>query len=152
MGLPRRGERLTDTTGLPAAEFGFARTDLRRRLVEAILRGEKTATAGLLVDYERDGGAPGHPGEREVVLDFDDRPIAVIELTEVTTRRMADVDLQFAIDEGEGFRSVVHWRAAHEDFWNGYIDKIRSDIGDPAFTLTDDTPVVCERFRLIERL
>jgi uncharacterized protein YhfF len=47
---------------------------------------------------------------------------------------------------------VVQWRAAHEDFWNGYIDKIRSDIDDPAFTLTDDTAVVCERFRLIERL
>ena len=52
VGLPRRGERLTDptvepsTAGLPLAEFGFPRTDLRRRLVDAILRGEKTATTG----------------------------------------------------------------------------------------------------------
>lgn len=154
MGLPRRGERLTDTdpASLPKTEFGFARTDLRRRLVEAVLAGEKTATASLLVDFEHDGDTPGRPGDREVVLDFDDRPVAIIELTEVTTRRMTDVDLQFAIDEGEGFRSVAQWRAAHEDFWNGYIDEIRSDIGDPTFALTDDTLVVCERFRLIERL
>lgn len=154
MGLPRRGERLTDPDAgsLPKAEFGFAGTDLRRRLVEAVLRGEKTATAGLLVDYEREGERPGRPGQRSVVLDVDDRPVAIIELTEVTTRRMADVDFQFAIDEGEGFASVAEWRAAHENFWNGYIDEIRAGISDPAFTLTDDTLVVCERFRLVERL
>jgi uncharacterized protein YhfF len=65
---------------------------------------------------------------------------------------MADVDLQFAIDEGEGFASVAEWRAAHERFWNGYIEDIRAGIGDPTFALTDDTLVVCERFRLVERL
>jgi uncharacterized protein YhfF len=87
-----------------------------------------------------------------VVLDVDDREVAIIELTEVATRRMAEVDLQFAIDEGEGFTSVADWRAAHERFWNGYIDEIRAGIGDPTFALTDDTLVVCERFRLAERL
>lgn len=152
MGLPRRGERLTDTSGLPKAEFGFAGTDLRRRLVAAVLRGEKTATAGLLVDYEREGESPGRPGDRSVVVDVDDRAVAIIELTEVTVRRMADVDLQFAIEEGEGFTSVADWRAAHERFWNGYIEEIRAGIGDPSFTLTDDTLVACERFRLVERL
>jgi uncharacterized protein YhfF len=152
VGLPGRGERLTDTRGLPPAEFGFAGTDLRRRLVGAILRGEKTATAGLLVDYERDGDTPGRPGQQQVVVDADAREVAIIELTEVTVQRMADVDLQFAIDEGEGFASVAEWRAAHERFWNGYIEDIRAGIGDPTFALTDDTLVVCERFRLVERL
>ena len=56
MGLPRRGERLTtDPSGLPRAEFGFAGTDLRRRLVEAILSGEKTSTTGLLAEYQGSG-------------------------------------------------------------------------------------------------
>jgi uncharacterized protein YhfF len=153
VGLPRRGERLTDTDigSLPKTEFGFAGTDLRRRLVEAVLAGVKTATASLLVDFERDGDQPGTPGDHEAVLDVDDRPVAIIELTEVTVRRMADVDLQFAIDEGEGFTTVAEWRAVHEDFWNGYLDEIRTDIGDPSFDLTDDTLIVCERFKLIER-
>jgi uncharacterized protein YhfF len=154
VGVPRRGERLTETdpASLPRAEFGFAGTGLRRRLVEAVLAGDKTATAGLLADYERDGEAPGRSGDRQVVLDVDDREVAVIELTEVTIRRMAEVDLQFAIDEGEGFASVADWRAAHERFWSGYIDEIRAGTGDPMFSLTDDTLVVCERFRLVERL
>lgn len=87
---------------LPPVEFGFAGTDLRRELVDAVLRGEKTATAGLLVDYEREGEPLPRPGERFVVLDFDDRPVGVVETTEVRVVRMADVDLQFALEEGEG--------------------------------------------------
>ncbi len=154
MGLPRRGKHLTDpeAPSLPKAEFGFAGTELRRQLVDAILRGGKTSTTGLLVDYEREGETPGAPGDRQVVVDAEDRDVAIIELTEVTIRRMADVDLQFAIDEGEGFTSVADWRAAHEHFFGSYLDEIRADIGDPAFALTDDTLVVCERFRLVERL
>lgn len=154
VGLPRRGQRLTDLdpSGLPKAEFGFAGTELRRQLVDAILRGEKTAGTGLLADYERDGDQPASPGDRQVLVDFDDRPVAIIELTEVTIRRMGDVDLQFAIDEGEGFQSLADWRAAHERFFGGYLDEIRAGIGNPNFELTDDTLVVCDRFRVVQRL
>jgi uncharacterized protein YhfF len=137
---------------LPPAEFGFAGTDLRRELVAAILRGDKTSTTGLLADYEREGDPISSPGDRSLVLDVDDRPVAVIETTEVTVRRMADVDLQFAIDEGEGFTSVAEWREAHERFFGSYLDEVRAGIGDPDYALTDDTLVVCERFRLVERL
>ena len=35
-----------------SAEFGFAGTELRRRLVEMILRGEPTAGTALLEEYE----------------------------------------------------------------------------------------------------
>ena len=134
------------------AEFGFPGTPLRRRLVEAILRGEKTATAGLLVDLERDGEAMAVPGERQVVVDANEQPVAVIEITGVAVRRMADVDLDFARDEGEGFETVAAWRNAHERFFGSYLDEIRAGMSDPHRQLTDDTLVVCERFRLVERL
>jgi uncharacterized protein YhfF len=38
---------------LPAAQFGFP-GEMRDRLVRAILDGAKTATASLLVEYERE--------------------------------------------------------------------------------------------------
>jgi uncharacterized protein YhfF len=134
------------------AEFGFPRTELRRQLVDAILRGEKTATAGLLVDLEREHEGMAVPGERQVVIDAEDRPVAVIEITEVAVRRMADVDVAFARDEGEGFETVRDWREAHERFFGGYIDEIRADLADPAWRLDDETQIVCERFRVVERL
>jgi len=134
------------------AEFGFPGTPLRRRLVEAILRGEKTATAGLLVDLERDGETMAVPGERQVVVDANERPVAVIEITEVAVRRMAEVDLDFARDEGEGFETVAAWRDAHERFFGSYLQEIRAGMSDPYWQLTDDTLIVCERFRVVERL
>ncbi|MGH2455136.1 MAG: ASCH domain-containing protein [Candidatus Limnocylindria bacterium] len=148
VGLPVGGRRIAER--LPPAEFGFRGTGLRRRLVDAVLREEKTGTAGLLVDYEREGDPLPQPGERFAVLDIDDEPVGVIETVSVSVVRMADVGLEFAISEGEGFTTVAAWRAAHERFWGGYLDEIRAALGDPAWMLTDDTLIVCERFRLLE--
>jgi uncharacterized protein YhfF len=76
--------------------------------------------------------------------------VAVIETTEVRVIRASAVDQQFAIDEGEGFASVADWRAAHERFWHG--EEMRAALGDPAVEVTDDTPIVAERFRLVATL
>jgi uncharacterized protein YhfF len=134
---------------LPHAEFGFP-GPLRDRLVAAILAGEKVTTTGLLEEYRRAGDEPGTPRERELVVDSAGRGVAVIELVEVDVRRMGDVDLQFAIDEGEGFASVAEWYAAHLAFFTS--DEMTAALGDPPVDVDDDTPVVCTRFRVVERL
>jgi len=59
---------------------------------------------------------------------------------------------QPAIDEGAGSADAAAFRVAHERYWNGYIDTVRAKLGDPAFALDDDTPVVLERFRIVELL
>lgn len=122
-------------------ELGFAGTGLRRTLVAAVLRGEKTATAGLLEDYERDGEALPVVGEQQLLVDEHDQPVAVIEITEATVVPLGEVDLAFARDEGEGFATVSEWRAAHARFWS-YAAK----------PLTDATLIVCVRLRLVERI
>jgi uncharacterized protein YhfF len=123
------------------AEFGFAGTELRGKLVAAILSGEKTAGTGLLGEYERDGDPLPAVGDRELLVDFDDNEVGIIETTEVRIIPIRELDLQFAIDEGEGFGTVEQWRAAHERFWAGYWGEV-----------DDDTMVVAQRFRLVERL
>lgn len=150
MGLPRRGERLTE--GLRPAEFGFPRTDLRRRLVEAILRGEKTSTSGLLSDFEREEDALPEVGERFALIDHEDRVVGVIETTEVQVTTIGEVGLAFALDEGEGFASVADWREAHERFWMSYAAETRAWLGDPVWVPRDETRIVCERFRLVENV
>jgi uncharacterized protein YhfF len=134
------------------AEFGFPGTPLREQLVAAVLRGDKTATAGLLVDYERDGDPLPEAGERYVVVDNEGRDVAVIEITEVRVCRIGDTDEQFARDEGEGFESVAAWREAHDRFWRSYADEVRTYLGDPDWDVSDDTLYVAERFRLVELL
>jgi uncharacterized protein YhfF len=125
---------------LPPFQLGYARTELRRRLVDAVLRGEKTATAGLRADFAPHTDEPlPEVGERFALLDFDDRPVAVVETTEVRIVPAGEIDLEFARDEGEGFESVEDWRRAHERFWAEH-------------EISDDTLILAERFRLVERL
>ena len=134
---------------LPHAEFGFP-GPLRDRLVEAILAGVKVSTTGLVEEYRREGAALGSPGDRELVVDSEGRGVAVIETTEVEVSRMGDVDLAFAIDEGEGFETVEEWRDAHVRFFTS--PEMTAALGDPPVAIDDDTLVVCTRFRLVERL
>ena len=115
-------------------ELGWPRTELRRRLVDAVLRGEKTATAGLAELEEERWSA----GDRLTVLGYDDEPVAIAEVVEERIIPAGEIDVQFARDEGEGFESVEDWREAHERFFER--------------ALPDDTLIVATRFRLVERL
>jgi uncharacterized protein YhfF len=147
--LGRLYDRAVAAEDLPVAEFGFPGL-LRNRLVAAILAGGKVSTTGLLEEYRREGRPVGNPGDRELVVDSKGRGVAVIETTEVEVRRMVDVDLAFAIDEGEGFESVQAWRDAHVRFFTS--PEMSAALGEPPVTIDDDTLVVCSRFRLVERL
>lgn len=132
---------------LPVAEFGFPGA-LRDRLVAAVLSGEKTATCGLLEWYRREGSPIESVGARELVVDSSRRGVAVIETTEVAVKRMADVDLAFARDEGEGFDTVQAWFDAHVRFFTS--PEMVAALGDPPVAIDDDTLVVCQRFRVVE--
>ena len=117
---------------LPPFELGYARTELRRRLVEAVLAGQKTATAGLA----ESGEPEDKPCERYAVLGYDDEPVGVVEVTEARVVPASEIDEQFARDEGEGFESVEDWRVAHERFFERPIEP--------------DTLIEAVRFRLVE--
>jgi uncharacterized protein YhfF len=120
-------------------ELGYRRTDLRRQLAEAVLRGDKTATSSLRDEYSPHTEDPmPEVGEQLLLVGWDDRPLGVVETTEVRVVPAGRVDQRFARDEGEGFDTVADWRAAHERFWSDRV-------------ITDETLVVCERFRLIAR-
>jgi uncharacterized protein YhfF len=148
--MPRMQDPAT-FRGLQVCGFGDSGSELRRELVDLVLAGTKRATAGLLVEYELDGETVPVPGMREAVIGADGRFVGVIETTECHVRRMADVDDAFARDEGEGFADAVEWRAAHERYFGSHLEEFRERLGDPSWTLDDDTPIVCQRFQLVER-
>ena len=72
-----------------------------------------------------------------VVLDGSGRPRAVLRTLELTQRRFGEVDAVFAFDEGEGDRSLDHWRAAHQRYFT------RLKLYQP------DMMLWCERFELV---
>ncbi|WP_274556425.1 ASCH domain-containing protein [Streptomyces spiramyceticus] len=140
---------MSDHSSLPPCLLAFP-GPLRDRLVAAVLSGEKVSTTGLLAEYEAEKEELPPVGERSLVIDSDGRGVAVIELTEVRVLALGDVDLQHALDEGEGYDSVAAWRAGHERFWHS--EEMREALGDPGFVVNDATMVVAERFRVVERL
>ena len=125
-------------TELPPFQLGSPRTELRRTLVDAVLAGEKTATAGLWSDYEAEGEELDTPGALYALRGYDDEPVAIVEVTEARRVPASEIDVDFARDEGEGFESVDDWRVAHETFF-----------GQP---IAPETEIVAVRFRLVERL
>ena len=135
--------------GLCQAEFAFP-GPLRDTLVSAVLGGRKVSTTSLFREYELEGSPLPEPGQRSVVVDSNNRPVAVIETTAASVIPLGDVHISDAIDEAEGFSSVAEWRAGHERFW--HCDEMRQALGDPMFTVNDETLVVLERFRVFERL
>jgi uncharacterized protein YhfF len=149
--MPEPAVEPTTYRGLPAWGFAFP-GELRDRLTALALDGTKTATAGLAVDYVVEGGLPPRPGEHQVLVDSDERPVAIVETTRLEFSTMSLVSDEFARAEGEGFADAREWRAAHERFWGSHIEDIRRDLRDPSFELTDSTVVVCEWFRVVERL
>ncbi|MFF0208128.1 ASCH domain-containing protein [Streptomyces althioticus] len=138
-----------DVAELPKAEFAFP-GPLRDRLVAAVLDGSKTATTGLVAEYEHAGEPLPEAGDRSVLVDSEDRPVAVLEVTGVRVVPLARVDTAHAVDEGEGYAGVAEWRAGHERFWGGAA--MRAALGDPDFAVDDTTPVVLERFRVVADL
>lgn len=121
---------------LPLMEFEFP-GPLRDQLVAAVLSGAKTSTSGLVLGYERENEPLPKVGQLSAVVDSEERRVAVIELTEVRIVRLADVDLQHALDEGESYESVAEWRAVHERLWHS--TEVREELSDPDFTVDDDT-------------
>jgi uncharacterized protein YhfF len=140
---------VSDYSSLPRAEFAFPGA-LRDQLVAAILDGSKTSTTSTVVEYSIENERFPEVGDRAAVITSVGDSVAIIEVTEVRRARLAEVDLQHAIDEGEGFGSVAEWRVGHIKYWESA--EMREFMDDPEFTVSDDTELVLERFRVVELL
>lgn len=109
-----------------------------------IADGTKTATCSALWEYETEGEPLPRVGEKFIVLDGRGEPLCIIETTEVGVRPYNEVDERFAFEEGEGDRSLQHWREAHWRFFSRTLPSVGKEP-------TMDMPLVCERFRVIYR-
>ena len=137
---PALGEHPLAAVRPPAWSFGAtpAHAD---DLLDLVLRGTKTATAGALWDYEAEGEQLPTPGQLSIVLDGRGRPRALIRTDAVEIRPFDQVDDEHAYAEGEGDRSLRYWRDVHRAFFERYATHDRG--------FSEDMPVVLERFSVL---
>jgi uncharacterized protein YhfF len=121
------------------------------RLLEAVLRGEKTATSSLAVEYLSGDPLP-RVGERLSLIDSQGDVRGIVETTRATITPLHLVGDEVARAEGEGFADAAEWRRDHIAFWADVAELIRADAGDPSWELRDAEPVVVHWFRMTSAL
>lgn len=107
-----------------------------------VLAGRKRATTSLAVEFTSLGEELPRVGDLSIIIRGDGAPAALIERTVVDTKPFREVDEHFAAVEGEGDGSLAYWRRAHRDYFTGVCER-------EGGTFTDDTPVICQVFRVI---
>ncbi|NLE52238.1 MAG: ASCH domain-containing protein [Chloroflexi bacterium] len=125
--------------------WGFGDSpEMADELGALVYEGVKTATCGLLYEYEAEGEPIPQVGDLSVITSGDGAPLCIIETTEVNVQPFNTVDAQFAYDEGEGDRSYENWRQGHLRFFTRACKEL-------GCTFDESMPVVAERFRVVYR-
>lgn len=143
--LPNLPDSAPDPAPSPPEAWGFGDSPaMADKLGALVANGTKTATCGMLWEYEADGEPLPEVGDLSIILDGAGQPLCLIETTEVAIRPFNEVDAQFAYDEGEGERTLAHWRRAHWAFFTRSGARIGREI-------SETMPLVCERFRVVHK-
>ena len=125
---------------LRTIEFGTP-GEMRSRLIDFVINGNKRATAGLVRDYEVEGEPVEFIGECLAMVDNDGEHVATLCVTRTEISRFADVPDEFALAEAEGDLNAVDFRASHLKFWTSIGEHI-----------DDDTMVVQVYFELLPHI
>lgn len=123
--------------------FRFGNTEqMANELAALVVSGVKTATSGLLWALEQEQQPVVQVGDYSIVTGWEQRPVCIIQTTEVNIVPFKDIDAQFAYDYGEGDRTLAWWK---QDVWDYYVQEC-ARIGRQA---TQEMPLVCERFQVV---
>ena len=111
-------------------------------LADLVLKGEKTATASAYDLYALEGEPLPQEGTFDVILDSQNQAVCIVEITKVSVQPFNQVSADHAYKEGEGDKSLTHWRQVHEDFFTEWMREAGQNF-------TPESKVVLEEFRKV---
>jgi uncharacterized protein YhfF len=112
------------------------------RLAQLVLAGRKTATASLKSINELRPEVAPIVDTFSIVTDFHGQPICVIKTIAVREVPFNEVELQFALDEGEGDETIEEWQQGH----NEYFTREAAEAG---IHFDERSIVCCEHFKVV---
>jgi uncharacterized protein YhfF len=116
---------------------------LADELVQLVIEGKKTTTTATMMEHKYNNWKMAKKGDFVVVLDGQEDPKAVIEFVEVQIMNFNEMtDVQFAIDEGEGFNTLEIWRDVHWRYFSRNLEKFNEKV-------SEEMEIVCMRFKCI---
>ena len=111
-------------------------------LAHLVASGQKTATSSAYPLYELKREPLPLSNVYSVILDSKGNAVCVIKTTKITIVPFNEVTEDHAYKEGEGDRSLKHWREVHEKFFTKALNKV-------GLHFTSDMKVVCEEFSIV---
>ncbi|KYC94045.1 hypothetical protein B4102_3704 [Heyndrickxia sporothermodurans] len=112
-------------------------------IAQLVIDGIKTATCSGHIFYTLENIPLPTANDYSIILNGEDKPVAIIKTLEVTLTPMNEVTGEFAIAEGEGDRTYRYWWDAHEKFFRTELNAIGREF-------TENILLVCERFKLVD--
>lgn len=111
-------------------------------LAELVVKDTKRATASLYLGYEYEKEEVPKAGDYCIITDWEGIAVCVIEVVKVDIVPYIEVTEEFAATEGEGDKSLEHWRKVH---WEFFFREMKILGKEPE----EDMLVVCEEFRKV---
>ena len=109
------------------------------RLVKA---GIKKATSDSLLGLQYRNERLPKIGDFTVVTDWEGNAQCIVETTKVTLKPFFSIDEEYAQKEGEGDKSLTHWKKVH---WNYYT----RELADFKRLPRESMIVVCQEFEKV---
>ncbi|TBR43893.1 ASCH domain-containing protein [Marinomonas agarivorans] len=109
---------------------------------ELVKRGEKRATCSLDYWYSHKSETRPTVGHLQVVTNWFGKPICIVEITKVLMQQYCNIDEDFAIEEGEGDKTLTWWRDAHWQFFSAECKEL-------GITPTENMLLVLEHFQVV---
>lgn len=122
--------------------FGDGSAEMANELGQLVLQGKKTATCSAYILYEMENEPLPQVGQYDIVLDGNNKPMAIIQNTSVEVKKMNEVTADFAKREGEGDLSHDYWYAVHKLFFTELLASFGK-------SFSDDMLLVCETFKVV---
>ena len=141
-GKTMTAEEFWKQSGLTGEFSAWAFGEAQDQLADLVKRGIKTATCSAYDLYAVKKEPLPSAGEYSVILDAKGEAVCIIRTSKVYVTEFENVSAAHAFKEGEGDRSLEHWRKVHEDF-------LARELSEVNIAFRSDVKVVCEEFEMV---
>lgn len=109
---------------------------------ELVKKGIKRATSLSLLGIQYRKGPLPKIGDFMIVTDWEAQAQCIVRTTKVTLKPFFSIDSAYAQREGEGDKSLAHWKKAH---WDYYTKELVAFGRVPSESMI----VVCQEFEMV---
>ncbi len=114
------------------------------KLLDLVLKGEKTGTSSLYNLYEMENEPIPKKGDYSIILNSKNEACCIIQNIDIEVIPFCEVTKEHAFKEGEGDKSLEYWRNEHIIFFEDCLKDMKDKF-------SENTLVVYEEFKLVYR-